>query len=147
MNRLFRILFWLGMSLWLGGMVFFSFITAPIAFNVLPLPEAIRLVPHYFPPYYTLGQISGGLAFLAALLLWLQQRRHSLLVAALGCLAGLLPLVYAAQVLLAQVDQLPPGSAAFDAAHHLAVVLNTASMGGALLGLLAMAWGEQKAAR
>ena len=48
---------------WLGAMIFFSGIIAPLIFKYLPHDEAAGLQNHLFPPYYILGSVCGFLLF------------------------------------------------------------------------------------
>ena len=52
---------------WLGGIVFFSFFTAPAVFTVLPRPEAGQLISTIFPRYYMLGYIVGTISLVLAI--------------------------------------------------------------------------------
>ncbi len=52
---------------WLGGIVFFSFFTAPAVFTVLPRPEAGQLISAIFPRYYILGYIVGTISLVLAI--------------------------------------------------------------------------------
>ena len=52
---------------WLGGIVFFSFFTAPAVFTVLPRHEAGQLISTIFPRYYMLGYIVGTISLVLAI--------------------------------------------------------------------------------
>jgi uncharacterized protein DUF4149 len=52
---------------WLGGIVFFSFFTAPAVFTVLPRPEAGQLISVIFPRYYMLGYVVGTVSLVLAI--------------------------------------------------------------------------------
>src|SRR5258707_12327434 len=52
---------------WLGGIVFFSFFTAPAVFTVLPRPAAGQLISEIFPRYYMLGYIVGTISLVLAI--------------------------------------------------------------------------------
>src|SRR5271170_667297 len=54
---------------WLGGIVFFSFFTAPAVFTVLPRHEAGQLISTIFPRYYMLGYIVGTISLVLAIYL------------------------------------------------------------------------------
>lgn len=130
----------LALVCWLGGMVVFSAVIAPVVFTTLSRPDAGRLVAAVFPRYYVLGYICGAVALVLAI--WLAVARVPraswtfaaiLLAAALGCTA------YAGVVVRPQVDAIrtvteeanpdPVRRAEFDRLHHLSVMLN----GGAML--------------
>lgn len=58
-------------SLWIGALVFFSFLVAPAIFKTLPRETAGDLLGHIFPKYYGLGCLCavlslGSLALLSA---------------------------------------------------------------------------------
>jgi hypothetical protein len=55
MNKIYRVL----SSIWLGSIVFFSFVIAPQIFKVLPRFEAAKLQNHLFPFYYSVGIVCG----------------------------------------------------------------------------------------
>ena len=52
---------------WLGGMIFFSIITAPVIFNVLPIADAGKVVSGIFPRYYLLGYVAGIISTILAI--------------------------------------------------------------------------------
>lgn len=126
----------LALICWLGGVIFFSFFTAPVVFSVLARPDAGKVVSVIFPRYYILGYVAGGLAFIIAIYLliasggsrgwWLS----SVLTigVALGCT------IYAGTVVRPRVDairsvseQANPDRATkteFDQLHRLSVILN-----------------------
>lgn len=130
----------LALVCWLGGMVVFSAVIAPVVFTTLSRPDAGRLVAAIFPRYYVLGYVCGAIALISAI--WLAVARVPraswtlaaiLLAVALGCTA------YAGVVVRPQVDAIrtvteeanpdPVRHAEFDRLHHLSVMLN----GGAML--------------
>lgn len=55
------------LGMWLGAMVFFSFIVTPRVFDVLEAEEAGGVVRAVFPPYYVFGVGLGVIAFVAGL--------------------------------------------------------------------------------
>src|SRR5262249_56520295 len=58
----------LGLACWLGGIIFFSFFTAPAVFGSgIPLPEAGKVISTIFPRYYLLGYVAGVVALLLPL--------------------------------------------------------------------------------
>lgn len=56
-------IFLLSLVVWIGGIVFFSFIVAPSIFKGLPPEFAGKAVAAIFPKYYPMGYISGTVAF------------------------------------------------------------------------------------
>jgi hypothetical protein len=122
---------------WLGGIVFFSFFTAPVIFTRLPIADAGKVVHTIFPRYYALGYIAGTIAL--ALAIYFTAVRDSRLwwglsVAALVLALGLT--FYAGAVVRPRVDAIrgvseeqnpdPARKAEFDHLHHLSVYLNGA---------------------
>jgi uncharacterized membrane protein len=69
MSVLLRYLLLLAVVVWIGGIVFFSFIASPSVFKLLPREQAGQVVGDIFPKYHMLGYISC--------------------LVALGCLVGL----------------------------------------------------------
>ena len=59
----------LSLVCWLGGMVFFTALVAPIAFKALPMAEAGKLLSALFPRYYLLGYICGAIGSILAIFL------------------------------------------------------------------------------
>ncbi len=53
---------------WIGGIVFFSFFTAPSIFKTLDREKAGEVVGAVFPKYYALGYVCGGLAMVTLFL-------------------------------------------------------------------------------
>ncbi len=120
---------------WLGGIVFFSFFTAPAVFTVLPRPEAGQLISTIFPRYYTLGYIVGTISLLLAI--YLTAARGPRIwwgATALALAIGLGITFYAGMIILPRADALrtvtedpnpdPARKAEFDNLHHLSVILN-----------------------
>jgi uncharacterized membrane protein len=56
-------LYVVALVVWIGGIVFFSFIGAPSIFHNLPPEFAGKAVAAIFPKYYPLGYVSGLVAF------------------------------------------------------------------------------------
>lgn len=61
-------IFLLSLIVWIGGIVFFSFIGAPSIFQNLPPEYAGKAVSAIFPKYYPMGYISGLIALLCLLI-------------------------------------------------------------------------------
>ena len=131
---------------WLGGIVFFSFFTAPAVFTVLPRPEAGQLISTIFPRYYMLGYIVGTISLVLAIYfpavraprVWWSGTTVMIAIA-LGIT------FYAGTVVLPRADAIrtvnespnpdPAIKAEFDALHHRSVILNGAVL---LLNLAAI---------
>lgn len=61
----------LAVVLWVGGICFFAFVLAPLAFRVLPTPhEAGQVVGGTLVILHRIGLICGGLFLVATLVLW-----------------------------------------------------------------------------
>jgi Domain of unknown function (DUF4149) len=121
---------------WLGGIVFFSFFTAPAVFTVLPRPEAGLLISTIFPRYYMLGYIVGTISLVLAIYftavrgprIWWGGTTVAIAIA-LGIT------FYAGTVILPRADSLrtvnedpnpdPVKKAEFDKLHHMSVILNS----------------------
>ncbi len=70
MQTLVKSVYLLALIVWLGEVVFFSFVAAPAMFRTFPTPEAGRAVGAIFPIYYRLGYACGAVLLGACLLLW-----------------------------------------------------------------------------
>jgi hypothetical protein len=120
---------------WLGGIVFFSFFTAPAVFTVLPRPEAGQLISAIFPRYYMLGYIVGTVSLVLAIYftavrvprIWWGGTTIAL-AAALGITfyAGtvILPRADAIRTINEQPNPDPVTKAEFDKLHRTSVILN-----------------------
>jgi uncharacterized membrane protein len=75
-----RFIYLLSLTLWIGGMAFFSFIAAPSVFKVLPRDEAGTVVTEIFPKYYWEGVICGVIALGTSLALGMHTRWSVLLI-------------------------------------------------------------------
>jgi len=136
----------LALVCWLGGMVFFTAILAPVVFKLLPVADAGRLVAGLFPRYYILGYFAGGIGLVLAIYFAVERPQRlwwSLSALALAVALGLT--VYAGVIVRPQVDSIrsvveepspdPVRRAEFDRLHRLSVMLNGGMM---LLNLAAL---------
>ena len=66
----------LALVFWLGEMLFFAFVFAPVVFKVLPRDQAALLQNNLFPKYYLLGLICAASIFFLEILRyqWSQSR-------------------------------------------------------------------------
>ena len=136
----------LGLTLWVGGIVFFSFFTTPTVFIQLPKEMASQFLAALFPKYYLLGYFCGGAMALAtlveaALVKQLPWIRLLVLALMLGCS------IYAGQVVRPQVHDLKVQMKSveegteigntlktrFDSLHRRSVMLNVLVLAGGLL--------------
>jgi hypothetical protein len=139
-TALVQALFWGALGVWLGAVVFFSFVVAPGVFGALPRATAGEVVGSLFSTYYALGGGLGIVALATAIVLrrWAGGSVRWTAVAAMLA-AMVLATAYAGGVVhpearalraeLHQPDATPATQAAFDRLHGLAVGLN----GGVLL--------------
>ncbi|MCB1214586.1 MAG: DUF4149 domain-containing protein [Deltaproteobacteria bacterium] len=142
----------LSLSLWVGGMVFFSFFTTPTAFSALPKEMASSFITQIFPRYYMLGYVCGGGLVLSTLTeTFLLKKAPWIRIILLTIMVS--STLYAGLALRPQVHQtkielqaLEEGSQAhakvkerFDKQHRLSVILNLISLvaGLFLIGILA----------
>jgi uncharacterized membrane protein len=129
----------LALVVWIGGVVFFSFFTAPALFSVLPRDMAGRVTVALFPRYYLMGAVCGVIALLTALLQWLRAPARArrlpvemillILMLAMTLYAGLgiLPETSSLRPQIRAADGSPGREAAqrrFDILHRRSVVLN-----------------------
>ncbi len=133
------------LAFWVGVMLFFSGLLAPIAFQTFPQAQAGDLMNKLFAPYHVVGYVCGGVALLTA---WFAggfrgKVRNALLIALLGATlyAGLVisPEARTLRVELRQTDtatENPTTRARFDTLHHRAVALNAAILIAALTALV-----------
>jgi hypothetical protein len=134
------------LAFWVGVMLFFSGLLAPIAFQTFPQAQAGDLMNKLFAPYHIVGYVCAGAALLTA---WLAggfrgKARNALLIALLGATlyAGLVISIEAralrVELRLAETaSPNPVTKARFDTLHRRAVTLNGAILIGALA---ALAW-------
>ena len=57
----YNFIYLLSLVCWIGSIIFFSFIVAPIIFKTLDREKAGEVVRKIFPLYYKLGYICGAL--------------------------------------------------------------------------------------
>ena len=120
---------------WLGGIVFFSFFTAPAVFTVLPRPEAGQLISTIFPRYYMLGYVVGTISLVLAIYLTavrMPRMWWGITTIVLAIALGIT--FYAGTVILPRADAIrtvnespnpdPAVKAEFDKLHRLSVILN-----------------------
>ncbi len=126
----------LALVCWLGGMVFFTAIVAPVVFTLLPLAEAGKLVSRGFlPRFYILGYIAGVIGLVLGIYFAVERPSRlwwSLSAVALAAALGLT--LYTGAIVRPQVDALrsvveeqnpdPVRRAEFDRLHHLSVMLS-----------------------
>ncbi len=138
MEVVLKFLYFAALIVWLGEVIFFSFVAAPVAFRTLPTPEAGRVVGAIFPYYYALGTVAGVVALSVGFLLRLQAQgdKGKWLLAMIFLLIMLGANLCAWRVILprtqvlrsemhsASADPLPAVAAKFRRLHASAMVLN-----------------------
>jgi hypothetical protein len=145
-----RFAYLLALVVWIGEIVFFSFIAAPAIFGVLGAPRAGAVVGAIFPRYYALGTAAAATAVACGVggaggprgapppTGWWP--------AALACLVvGLAAMLWAAGVVHPRAQRLrlaleasggvPGDDPAFRRAHRTAVALNAAALLAGVAGL------------
>jgi uncharacterized membrane protein len=149
MRSLARFLLISSLVVWLGGIIFFSFVVAPALFAMLPSPETAGAVVRVILMRVHLLGIACGLLFLAATFVTRLKN-----VKTLRLLIGLMVLMTALSqfgvvpqmerirdAVGGSIQTLPPqdaGRAAFDRLHKLSVVLEGATLlaGMVVVGLM-----------
>ena len=144
-----RYLMLLSLIVWLGGLIFFSFVVAPTAFSVLPSRHfAGSVVSRSLTVLHWMGLVSG-LVFLATSMLYARLSsgsahplavRHLLIIAMLVLTAisqfGISPKMAALRASLGEIDNSPvsdPARVQFNALHLWSTRLEIAVF---LLGLV-----------
>ncbi|WP_132058292.1 DUF4149 domain-containing protein [Halorussus amylolyticus] len=120
------------LGIWLGSIVFFSFVGAPTTFDVLG-DDAGRVVNAIFPKYYALGEGLGFVAFGAAVVADPGGLRGGVLLPAV-VLVGLACTAYAHRILVPKMER--AGDDAFARYHKQSVALNAGTMLAVAAGLV-----------
>jgi hypothetical protein len=120
----FRYLLVASWAVWLGSIVFFSFVVAPTAFHALGRDGAAPLMRAVFPRYYMVGLISGAIMLVASLALGADLRITIPVVIALVLAA------YARQVITPAVNRAREthDEARFKSLHTMSVRLNVVTL-------------------
>jgi hypothetical protein len=114
------------LGVWLGSIVFFSFVGAPTTFDVLG-DDAGRVVNAIFPKYYVFGAGLGVVAFLAVLAAGLLTVFDAARIGLLALVAAGIGMdAYARWVLIPKMDR--AGDDAFAQYHKQSVALNGVTM-------------------
>lgn len=109
MQVIFRFLYILSLTFWIGSVFFFSLFVAPSIFKVLPRHLAGDLVSDIFPKYYLIAYVCGGVALLSSFLSWFigdspSFFSHLLRILLLALMLGLA--VYAGEIIRPQALEL-----------------------------------------
>lgn len=144
-----KFVYLLALVVWVGEIVFFSFVGAPSIFRTLEAPEAGRVVGAIFPIYYRIGYVCGAaLLGAGAVLIGQVAQRGLWIFGTLLSAAMLAATLYAGIWIQPRAAELRPqlrdpeqAAAArpeFDRLHSRAVQLNGAVLlGGLVLTVLA----------
>ncbi len=125
------------LGIWLGSIVFFSFIGAPTTFDVLD-DDAGRVVNAIFPKYYAFGLGLGFVAFGAAIIGNAMGAFDGLVTAVLA-IVGVVLDGYARWVLIPKMEK--TGDDAFAQYHKQSIALNGITMLAVAGGIVAIAAG------
>ncbi|WP_049970728.1 DUF4149 domain-containing protein [Haladaptatus cibarius] len=115
------------LGMWLGAMIFFSFIGAPTTFDVLD-DGAGTVVNAIFPKYYVFGELLGFTAVSAATIAGSQDVLGSIAALAVGplVLVALAATIYARAKLIPKMEE--AGDDGFAKYHKQSVILNGITM-------------------
>ncbi|MFB6149165.1 MAG: DUF4149 domain-containing protein [Halobacteriales archaeon] len=123
------------LGIWLGSIVFFSFIGAPQTFAVLDTDRAGRVVNAIFPRYYVFGIALGVVALVGTGVIAVSAGIDSAIVGVIGVIAlGVGLNGYARWILIPKMDA--AGEAAFERYHRRSVILNGVTMLAVAVGLV-----------
>ncbi len=87
-----RFIHLLSLVIWIGGMIFFSFIAAPSIFKALPRETAGDVVGGIFPKYWLMGYLCSLTALATIIILSYMDRSYSL--ARVGLLVLMTALIF-----------------------------------------------------
>ena len=146
MSGLLRFVFLLALALWIGEIVFFSFVVAPSIFGVLDAAHAGQAVGAILPRYYSLGANAALVALVAAAMLAQRAATPGPWAAASACIVlGLATTLWAGAVVQPRAQLLrttlqasgraPMSDPDFQRLHRNALLLNGAALVAGLAGL------------
>lgn len=87
-----RFVHFLSLVIWIGGMIFFSFIAAPSIFKALPRETAGDVVGNIFPKYWLMGYLCSITSLITIIMLSYMERSYSL--ARIGLLVLMMALTF-----------------------------------------------------
>jgi uncharacterized membrane protein len=121
----------IALTAWVGSILFFSFVVAPIVFKVLDAEAGGKFVRALFPRYYLWGVISSAVALPALVcgaLAFPERRGPMVGVQALAIVISLLIMLYCGNSLTPAInaarDEGPGSADRFDRLHKRSVILN-----------------------
>ncbi|MDX2153825.1 MAG: DUF4149 domain-containing protein [Bryobacteraceae bacterium] len=129
MPTVLRIVETLALAVWLGSIVFFSFLTAPALFRTLAPADAARAVRAIFPRYYLVGALCGGALAAVSLIrglswAWFAMAGESLALFGVLTVLSLLARYWLTPAINAARDAGAAGQVQFGRLHRLSVQLN-----------------------
>jgi hypothetical protein len=132
---LFDSIYVLSLAAMAGGIVFFTFVVAPVIFRVLGAETGGRFVRALFPRYYLWNAILGSIAlpaFVAGPLCFPEFRGPSVGIQSAMLLAIILIMLYGGNSLVPAINRArdlgPPAQDHFDRLHRRSVTLNGIAM-------------------
>jgi len=137
-------LYLVALIVWVGEVVFFSFVTAPGLFRAFPAPDAGRAVGAILPTYYLLGAVCGAVLLLTTVILAgsttarLWWSLNALVVAVMLAATvyaglGIQPRAAALRPQLHEPSAAPTVKEEFDRLHRQAVTLNSVVLLGGIV--------------
>jgi hypothetical protein len=133
--ELFDSIYVLSLAAMAGGIIFFTFVVAPVIFRVLGAETGGRFVRALFPRYYLWNAILGAIAlpaFVAGPLCFPEYRGISVGIQASVLLGCILIMLYGGNSLVPQINRARDGGAPtherFEQLHRRSVLLNAAVM-------------------
>jgi uncharacterized membrane protein len=141
-----RFLYLLALAVWVGEIVFFSFVVAPAVFAALGPAGAGEIVGAIFPRYYALGTAAAATALACAIVLTPRAAAPTpWAIASIVVAVGLAATLWAGRVVEPRAHRLraelhasgrtPSESPEFRAAHRTAVILNVVALVAGVAGL------------
>lgn len=122
------------LGIWLGSIVFFSFIGAPKIFQTLGKKKAGKVVNNIFPNYYLLGIIAGIIATIASLVRIYLEFKIYTLITFLGCIIGIILFIYSRQNLIPKMEKFEEKK--FEKIHKLSVRINGIALATIIISII-----------
>lgn len=126
------------LGVWLGTILFFSFVAAPKTFAVLERARAGEVVNAVFPIYYLVGAASGAVAFLAGIARGVTTDSFGiyLLVYFVCVLTGVGIAVFSRLYLVPRIRDTEDGTDGFEKYHGASVKLNSVMLAAVVAALV-----------
>ncbi|MCX8072697.1 MAG: DUF4149 domain-containing protein [Candidatus Binatia bacterium] len=141
MLRILSGLYLLALAIWVGTLIFHSFVVAPAVFRTLPQATAGEVVSRIFPTYYAIGYVCGALTFILPWLVggkeagwrWASMIAGGMLACTLLAGTVIHPRASALRGKLISAPAESPERAQFRQLHRSAVILNLLVLSGGLV--------------